>query len=210
MNRIRFKSKRNEVVYDRVFACVVKRFADHAGYLAEKEVYLQLNRLEETIAPRLLGWNDESCVLHIEYIDGKTVLSHLEEMEKENKLDDAVRLMLECLDFMYRMDDALSSFGEGYVQTDVNLRNFIVSSRAGIKRIYGIDFEDVASGDLTDKTAEVVAMYLMYTPEKSTFKTNVCARIMTEVSRKWGISLEMSLIDEHLVKIRERRQSWNR
>ena len=52
---------------------------------------------------------------------------------------------------------------------DINLRNFIISNN----KIFGLDFENVKTGDRKREIIDVLAMYMLYNPAISEFKESV-------------------------------------
>ncbi len=100
--------------------------------------------------PKLLNSNTDTLTLQMEYIQGITLLEHLEILEAMNDQEGAILWMSRLFENFKRLNQQV-----GCYYSDVNLRNFLVLG----DRLYLLDFEAIRSGKELP-IAKTLAFYL--------------------------------------------------
>lgn len=141
-------SRRNKVeliTEDTGRRLVRKTFADSS--CCERETFV-LKRLAGEQSPRLIS--ETKNVIETSFVDGKSLFDELFYGERE-KLSDAARAVSAFLRLF-------SSRLPGYYLFDMNLRNFIIADDV----CYGLDFEEVAEGDMKISVAKLIVFCTFY------------------------------------------------
>ncbi len=159
-----FHSKRNcvRLIQDNEHIYVEKKFFNLMDYRTECEWYMMLRKRGFYI-PKLLNSNTDTLTLQMEYIQGITLLEHLEILEAMNDQEGAILWMSRLFENFKRLNQQV-----GCYYSDVNLRNFLVLG----DRLYLLDFEAIRSGKELP-IAKTLAFYLLYRPMKTSFKQEV-------------------------------------
>ena len=160
-------SKKNsvfQVEFNKELA-ILKIFNDKEGYFKEKEYYNIFNSTNLN-TPKLLECNDVNNTIKIEYINGKTVLEHMEEYESIGDLNSAYKLLKDVFYWLQNFHSLMYIESNNLSFYDLNLRNFILYDDI----VYGIDFESINRGNLLSDTGKLIGMYLNYDEKYSDFK----------------------------------------
>lgn len=205
--KIKLYSKRNDVFrimdteLDGEKTYIEKRFKNKENYIREKEVLGILKNAHVNV-PSIVKAQDNT--LHLEDLQGSTFLYWYEKWEKENTID---------LDMVYELCRWLKSFyklvGEFYkeetVLYDVNFNNFILVDG----NIYGIDFEQVQKGNISQDAGKLLAYGLTYNPAMTEWKINFRNIFIDILSKELNIDKEKINKEEkiELEAIKERRKN---
>ncbi|QOR35410.1 hypothetical protein IMX26_00780 [Clostridium sp. 'deep sea'] len=199
----RFKSKKNRVYLVEYHGkeLVKKQFNNNIKYSIEKKFYI--NSCFEAISkPQLLKYDDENTTLYLEYINAQTLLTKLEICEANNKIEQAKELLLKLCDYIIQFSN-LNYIKKNYLCfNDMNFRNFLVLNN----ELVAIDFEDICQGLIVNDLIKIVAMYLMYTPQLTHFKTKVADFIKQHIKQILSLSqVEVDMLvkqELELIKVR--------
>ena len=207
-----FYSKRNKVTLVEIQArkYIHKVYLNEVSFLIEKNFYFNVKQNEEYLIeiPKLISCEENQKVLLLEYIEGKTLLEKLEELEKINDIDaeiisaNLIISLYDWIDRFYKMEFVIK---KGLVLNDINFRNFIVKDN----KIYGIDFEDISKVSHEYDKEKIIAFYLTYSPCFTSFKNRVRKRVEDYLVYEKGINRKTLLnnIEEQLNIIQKRRKS---
>lgn len=183
----KFVSKKNEVFlyeitdYEKKKYVVLKKFENEESFNTELSIYKHLivicnetkklnsKEIKNPIEfPNLLNYDTKKFILITEYIDGCTVLDLLENCEKNNYIKKAGFILIKVLEWLEKFYSVMGT-EKNEILGDINLRNFIISNN----KIFGLDFENVKTGDRKLEIIDVLAMYMLYNPAISEFKESV-------------------------------------
>lgn len=162
-----FYSKRNEVrlICSDKGQFVRKVFSDRKSFCKELDHY---RKMKDRIPIPVL-YQEEECVLELEYIPCPSLLDILEQQESScfspepwTALGQWILLCSECC---------------ALVPGDGNLRNFLWDSAAG--RCIGIDFEEYCDGTPEEAGARLIAFLLEYDPKGTPVKAAAAERLQT-------------------------------
>lgn len=207
----RFNSKRNYVFYEGSEKAVIKRFSRNEDFQSEKMIYHELKRNGFKYIPKLLFQDLTNKELHLEYLEGPTVLEVLEELEVNNRSEEAVSVLIQVIDWLdcfYEKVQTLDGFSftgsEGLIMGDVNLRNFLYVN----KNIYGLDFERIQKGKYTEEKCELLARYLIYDPIYTVFKNQVVQQVIKHVFQGEELLKKRTEVELLSKKILSQRNIW--
>lgn len=199
-----FISKKNYVYYNEATTSVVKQFVLEEDFLKEMDIYSRLEDIRFKKKAKVLAVNKEKYELHLEFLEGVTLLSKLESLEQQGRVDEAVKILLAVIQWLEQFYNALE-----LTMGDVNLRNFIFVN----EEIYGIDFENVEKRTCYEEKVELLSRYLIYDPIKTSFKQEVVKHIihhMYEVEKdsmnKKKVSIEVYELADTILDMRKTRK----
>ena len=199
----RFKSKKNKVYLVECHGkeLVKKQFANKNNYSIEKKFYIN-SRFETITKPQLLKYDDENTTLYFEYVNAQTLLTKLETCEANNRIEQAKELLLKLCNYIMEFSNLNYIKSNHLCFNDMNFRNFLVLNN----ELVAIDFEDICQGLIVNDLIKIVAMYLMYTPQLTQFKTKVADFIKQHIQQILGLSqLEVSMLvkqELEIIKVR--------
>jgi len=162
--RKRFNSKRNRVSLIEIdnHLYVEKQFNQRNDFMDECKVYSLLAN-GEFYLPKFLKKDENNLTIHLEFIQGITLLDYLEKLESQGTVETATEWMMK----IFSLFKALSHHARCHY-SDVNLRNFIVKG----DELFLLDFEAIKEGEFIP-IAKTLAYYLLYQPVKTSFKMEV-------------------------------------
>lgn len=154
--------------------------------------------------PKLLGYDDSKLLLALSYIKGDNVLELLEYYERINFIEQSSQILIEVLEWLNQFYTAIGITGDE-VFGDVNLRNFIITDDG----VFGVDFENVKSGERKSEIMEVLAFYMLYDPIKSDVKKSVVGLVrkkyLEHKMQNQDIGKFSTLLGEEIKRIQMRR-----
>lgn len=185
-----------------------KCFAAQVDYLQEKSVYRHLLQVSPQLCPGVIDFDDAGREMILEYIPGVTVLEALEKAEEEKDQERAIVIFNRLLDWMQHFYKDQKIENNQGIRGDINLRNFLWTGQ----HVVGIDFEGCCLGDPVDEIHRMIAFYLLYKPEKTSFKLSVVGAVMDTVLQMTNRSLLFfwESVEEEMEKILVRRKMEKR
>lgn len=179
----RFVSKRNEVYLIKLCDCtdsrlaVLKKYSRDGHRLLDTE-YENLQRLKAIgiTVPEILYKNSDSLIM--EYIQGELAADLAARLDTGDWVD-GLALWMAKLHRLVKGTDSL-------LKADVNLRNFIYSNG----KIYGLDFENTAYGDMRTDLGNLCFFILTNTPSFKREKYIITKRLLSSYEKHSGIELE--------------------
>jgi len=197
---LKFKTYSNsQYIFEKskIINAVLKRYNKNRVHVKGKEVSI-LTKLKEAKCnvPMIYLVNEDT--IFMEYLEGKTLLNVIEEMEDSNLNSIQVlrNLYLWICDFY-------ASLGGDIIFGDVNLRNFILNN----EKIYGIDFEDCRIGKKEEDMGKLCAYFLTYNPSFTDWKIKNVKDFFMMLINEFGFNQEELLreIEKELVAMERRR-----
>ena len=181
-----------------------KRFTAQVDYLQEKSVYQNLLQDSPQLCPNVITFDDLRKEIILEYVSGVTVLEALEKAEIEKNQEQGIEIFTQLFDWMQSFYNSQKTEMAQGVMGDINLRNFIWVEQ----HIVGIDFEGSCLGDKSDEILRMMAFYLLYEPERTSFKLSVVDAMTNPLLKMTNRSVLLfwESVDEEIEKIRVRRQ----
>lgn len=190
---IKLTSKRNLVfrVFETNRTYIKKTFSNIENMKKEIE-FLKILKDNKINVPNII--NIESDTLILEDLGEVTLLDWYENLEKLNSHDykyEMIKLARWMKDF-YNLTNAC--FNKQFILSDVNFRNFIIKDN----EVYGIDFEQVALGNLENDAGKLLSYALTYKPAMTNWKVNFCDEFINV------LSLELKIDKELIIKEKEK------
>ena len=188
---------------------VIKKFENEDAYKNELSIYQRLSGHYDEAElllnfPKLLGYDDSKLLLALSYIKGDHVLELLEYYERINFIEQSSQILIEVLEWLNQFYTAIGITGDE-VFGDVNLRNFIITDDG----VFGVDFENVKSGERKSEIMEVLAFYMLYDPIKSDVKKSVVGLVrkkyLEHKMQNQDIGKFSTLLGEEIKRIQMRR-----
>lgn len=230
-----FISKRNQVylLENNNELEVIKIFSSKEDYLKEKNCYELLQEAKKVTTnpyckfPKILKSCDQEVYIIFQYIQGNTLLDVFEECERKGDFNKCLKIMRNLLKWVTAFQQMLSK--KEYVEKlflknqidkknlsisddniisiwDVNFKNFIIRDEV----IYGLDFENVNTGKVTDDYAKILAYMLVYNPIASNFKLSLYQELLEEIVIISGLKKEeINQLIKNELKIIEKRRGIN-
>jgi len=174
----------------------------------EKE-YLMLKALKECplkskiSVPEVFYKGDNFLIT--KFVEGDTLLDYIlikEENNEDIRFDKLNPLMVSCemIKDFYNISKEVT--GRFCIFGDVNLRNFIISSK-----IYRVDFEDWSEGYIEEDFGKFIAFLLTYNPIFSDWKIRLTAKLLKYICKffyvdKNRLSIEINKEFQSMVKRR--------
>lgn len=135
---------------------ILKDFEDNSDRITAE---LEGMNIFKDQSPKII-FSDDRYIVH-EFIPGETLVFHFEKAGKT--AFDPELLITPLLNFLKSM----YGYAPGYILSDINFTNFIVSNNNCIKFV---DFENVCQGEIEDDLGKIVAFALTYNPAFSEWK----------------------------------------
>ncbi|MDR2899243.1 MAG: molybdopterin-guanine dinucleotide biosynthesis protein B [Clostridiales bacterium] len=196
----RFNSKRNTVALNCINGqmSVNKMFMERKSMVNELFVREVLEHKGINV-PKLINVAGNSVTY--EYIEGSLLIDILEEGDND-RLDSAFNLLVKWLGGFYKA--LADSLGAVWTHNDLQLRNFILVERS--RKLYGLDFELCAPGDIEKDMAEMFIFISAYEPRFSDIRIDQALSFLDKAVK---LGLDSERFFNHILnsweKIRKRR-----
>ncbi len=178
-----FFSRRNRVYKAKIPGMENEAFTVIKDFISKEDCARELNALitlnnSGSPVPRLLYHRDKR--LYMQYIDGECMVDIIRQSP-----DEKIMLLGNCLESLYNGLKA-GYPGKSMILGDMNLRNFIFSSRKN--RIYRVDLESVKEGCIERDIGELCAFCMSYDPAFTRDKTELAHGIFRCYTVRFGLS----------------------
>lgn len=194
--KIKLKSKRNDVYRiieeDKIY--ISKTFNNIAD-MKKETVFLNLLKESDMNVPNIISINNNTLILAD--LGDLTLLDWYENLEKENSHDYKDVMIKICRLMKEFYNASLSFFNQQFILSDVNFRNFIIKDN----KLYGIDFEQSALGNIETDAGKLVAYALTYEPAMTNWKINFCDEFINVLSLELKIDKEL-IINEKEIELK--------
>jgi len=188
----KFKSKRNKVFLvktDNNKKYVLKSYRKSNFLEKELEIIKKLYKKSVNV-PKIISKSNNYILM--EYIKGETLLSYILSKEKEKakyvELNEMFQEIFDWLNNFYNVFDEIN-----IIKGDVNLRNFILKKINGNKiKIYGLDFENIKTGDKEEDIGKMCAFIICYKPEFSNWKKDFIKRFFEFMNSKLELNPDLT------------------
>lgn len=225
-NYVRIPSKKNQIylIKKALPYEIIKVFADQDSF--ERELYLYKMFSKKDIqyqirSAQLIDFNPTKKTIRLTYLEGDTLLTALENAEKDEDLALAKQLIIELIGWLQSFDQLLQDnltgtdlnklgidqehlYSKQVISlNDLNFRNFIIID----DQIFGLDFEQIELTNQITQYATLLAYMLLYNPIASNFKVQLLEEIIIMLASNQDINQDQLLteIAEQLQIINERR-----
>lgn len=201
---IKLNSKRNNVlrIVENDSTYILKKFENIESYIREKEI-LHILKNANVNVPSIIKEEDNS--LYLEDLGGVTFLDWYEESEKQNTLDtNMIYQLCNWLKDFYKA--VFDYFNEQVILYDVNFKNFIICG----DKIYGIDFEQTLTGNISEDAGKLSAYALTYAPSMTEWKINFRNIFIDIMSKELNLKKEIIIAEEkkELLAMEKRRKPF--
>lgn len=178
---------------------ISKEFVNDEDFNKEVEV-INILKSAGVKAPTVI--KAENKILLLQDLGTLTFLDWYEEQEKNNKSEDSIVYKL-CFWLKNFYKAVYEYYNEQKILTDVNFKNFIIKDN----EIYGIDFEQVSKGEISEDAGRLLAYALTYDPVMTGWKINFRNRFIDIMSKELNISKDkiISAEKQELAAIEKRR-----